>query len=129
MAKRLATLTMQNRLGMLLVESVSSCMLVCSFRWQGAMLDAYSRIQSSLCCNSMRGKPPAPAPQLGEVFSCNCRLFGLQEAALKEHAARVEAAEHFSRQLARKHETVVSERIEAVSFHPAVDHCCSYQGR
>lgn len=41
-----------------------------------------------------------------------------QDEALKEHTNRLGAAEHFSRQLARKHETIISERIERVCYTP-----------
>ena len=37
---------------------------------------------------------------------------------LKEHTSRLGAAEQFSRQLARKHETVIGERIERVCSDP-----------
>lgn len=41
--------------------------------------------------------------------------FAKQDEAIKEHATRLEAAEHASRQLARKQETFLRERIESVS--------------
>lgn len=41
-----------------------------------------------------------------------------QDEAIKEHASRLEAAEHFSKQLERKQETLVKDRIESVRRHP-----------